>query len=360
MPVSSFYVILKFTGLIFSVLLVPSLWYPLVNQQKGTIRMELKDTLEKYVMQLKNSERTLENVASVCQKIIAKLYDTYFPGAETLRRGPNSPCPDSDIITIAWLLELIGKDSELAGYKLVKAQLGHLFPHLPERSRFNRRRRNLCSASETLRSVLVKMLPDDDIYIVDSFPIPLCDFKRVPTSTSPLKCADGNGSLATFGKCATKGLNTFFGFRCSLITTAYGLPVDFAVATASTDDREVLPLFCERGTYPVIIGDKGYISEKLEAELLEQYNVCLLPTRRTNQKEQYPKSFQKLHQKIRRRIETTISQLSNQFSIGRIRARTHWGFRTRLSNKFSGFTLGIFLNKCLGRKLMALKDVVYA
>ena len=41
--------------------------------------MELKDTLEKYVMQLKNNERTLENVARVCQKIIAELYDTYFP-----------------------------------------------------------------------------------------------------------------------------------------------------------------------------------------------------------------------------------------------------------------------------------------
>ncbi len=91
--------------------------------------MELKDTLEKYVMQLKNNERTLEKVASVCQKIIAKLYDTYFPRAETLRPGPVSPCPDSDIITIAWLFELIGKDSELAGYKLVKVQLGHLFPH---------------------------------------------------------------------------------------------------------------------------------------------------------------------------------------------------------------------------------------
>ena len=66
------------------------------------------------------------------------------------------------------------------------------------------------------------------------------------------------------------------------------------------------------------------------------------------------------HQKIRRRIQTTISQLSEQFSIGSIRARTHCGFRTRLSNKFTGFTLGVFLNKCLGRKLMALKDIVYA
>ena len=67
---------------------------------------------------------------------MATLYDTYFPGTEALRPGPISQCPDSDILTIAWLLELIGKDSELTGYKLIKAQLGHLFPYLPERSRF--------------------------------------------------------------------------------------------------------------------------------------------------------------------------------------------------------------------------------
>ena len=30
---------------------------------------------------------------------------------------------------------------------------------------------------------------------------------------------------------------------------------------------EMLPLLCERGTYPIILGDKGY-TEKLEADLL--------------------------------------------------------------------------------------------
>ena len=145
-----------------------------------------------------------------------------------------------------------------------------------------------------------------------------------------------------------------------MITIAYGLPVDFAIATADTDDREVLPLFCERGTYPIIIGDKGYISEEVEADLLMSDNVCLLPTRRKNQKAQYPSKFRKLHQKIRRRIETTISQLTQQFNVSRIRARSHWGMLTRFSNKFEGWTLGVFLNISLGRKLMALKDVVYA
>ena len=175
--------------------------------------MDLQYTFSEYGVQLKNKERTLENVAGVCQKIMATLYDHYFPGAEALRPGPISQCPDSDILTIAWLLELIGKDSELAGYKMIKAQVGHLFPHLPERSRFNRRRRNLCHASEKLRRILVKFLPDDEVFIIDSFPIPLCDFKRAYTSTSPLKCADGTGTLATYGKCTTKGLDKFLGFR---------------------------------------------------------------------------------------------------------------------------------------------------
>ena len=118
----------------------------------------------------------------------------------------------------------------------------------------------------------------------------------------------------------------------------------------------MLPLLCERGTYPVILGDKGYISKELEVDLLKMDNVCLLSTRRSNQNAQYPPKFRKL----RRRIETTISQLTHQFNVSRIRARYHWGFRTRLSNKFAGWTLGVFLNKCLGHKLMALKDVVCA
>ena len=84
------------------------------------------------------------------------------------------------------------------------------------------------------------------MFIVDSFPIPLCDFKRAPAATSPLKCADAIGTLATYGKCATKGLDTFLGFRGSVITTAYGLPVDFAIATADTQGYLVLRIFQNR------------------------------------------------------------------------------------------------------------------
>ena len=86
----------------------------------------------------------------------------------------------------------------------------------------------------------------------------------------------------------------------------------------------------------------------------------VLATRRSNQKQQYPQDFRKLQVRLRRRIETTLNQLTQQFSVGRVRARTHWGLSTRMSNKFGACLLGAFLNQCLRRPLMKLKDLVLA
>lgn len=323
--------------------------------------MELQYTLENYALQLENVPRTLVvSVAGVVQKIMKTLYETHFPDAENRRPGRNPDCPDADILSIGWLLEYIGADSEHSGYRRLKVELKTIFPSLPERSRFNRRRRNLSTASEVIRQALTDFLPKSDVFIVDSFPMPICDFRRAKASRSDLKWADATGTLATYGHCATKGLGTFLGFRGHLITTVDGLPVDFAIASADIDDREVLPLLCERGQYPILLGDKGYISDPLQQALLETENTCLLPTLRSNQKRQYPVSFRKLHGRLRRRIETTINQLTEQFNAARVRAQTQWGLQTRMSNKFGACLLGAFLNQCLGRPLMKLKDLVLA
>ena len=323
--------------------------------------MDLQYTLEQFALQLKTKPRTLRNVAKVFQKIMKTLYETHFPNAEVHRRGPVPVCLDSDILAVAWLLEYIGEDSERSGYPRIQAELRGVFPTLPERSRFNRRRRNLSTASERLRQHLTRYFPMPDVFIVDSFPMPICDFKRAQTSKSDLKWADATGTLATYGTCATKSLGTFFGFRCSLIATVEGLPIDFGITPADTDDREGLRYLCERGNlYPMILGDKGYVSQPLQQELLKTADTVLIPTLRSNQKQQYPEGFRKLQVRLRRRIETTIGQLTQQFHVSRIRARTHWGLQTRMNNKFGACLLGAFLNQCLGHPLMKLKDLVLA
>jgi len=323
--------------------------------------MDLEYTLQDAVLQLKNTPRTLLDVAVVVQKIMKTLYDAHFRNAENRRPGRNPVSPDSDIIAIGWLLEYIGADSEHSGYKRLKVALKTVFPALPERSRLNRRRRNLSGASEVLRRALVAFLPETQVFIVDSFPIPICDFKRAKSSKSDLKWeTDASGTLATYGRCEKKSLGTFLGFRGHLITTGTGVPVDFAIAAADIDDREVLRLLSERRAYPILLGDKGYISEPLQEELLETENTCLLATLRSNQKYQYPETFRKLQVRVRRRIETTISQLTEQFGISRVRARTQWGLQTRMSHKFGAALLGAFLNQCLGRPLMKLRDLILA
>lgn len=154
---------------------------------------------------------------------------------------------------------------------------------------------------------------------------------------------------------------TFLGFRGTLITTeTNGVPVDFGITSADRDDRDILPLLVERGEYPILLGDKGYISEHLQAELMATEATVLLPTLRRNQKRQYPQDFRKLQVRMRRRIETTIGQLTQQFHISRVRALKHWGLLTRMSNKLGSCLLGAFINQCLGRPLMKLKDLVLA
>ena len=322
--------------------------------------MELQSTLEAYALQLKNVPCTLIAVAGVVRKIMKLLYETHFRDAENHRPGRNPDCPDSDILAIGWLLESIGAASESSGYRRLKSQLRTVFPCLPERSRFNRRRRNLAIASEVCREALTDLLPKTDVFIADSFPIPICDVKRAEASTSDLKWTDGSGALATYGQCATKSLGRFFGFRGHLITTKMGLPVAWVIAAANIDDREVLRVMSENQGYPIVLGDKGYVSEALQQELLATENTCLVPTLRRNQKQQYPDDFRKHQVNLRRRIETTIGQLTAQFGVSRVRARKHWGLRTRMSNKIGACVLGAFLNQCLGRPLMKLKDLVLA
>ena len=49
--------------------------------------MDLENTLKQYVRQLENHPRTLQAVISVCRRIIATLYETYFPRSHDTSTG---------------------------------------------------------------------------------------------------------------------------------------------------------------------------------------------------------------------------------------------------------------------------------
>ena len=96
-----------------------------------------------------------------------------------------------------------------------------------------------------------------------------------------------------------------------------------------------------------ILADKGYVGEKLMQEMQEQ-TICLFALKRSNSKENWPKSVRQLIFKLRRRVETVFSQLSGQLNAERVLAKSFQGLCTRLVNKVLAYNLCIALNSIFG------------
>jgi len=75
-----------------------------------------------------------------------------------------------------------------------------------------------------------------------------------------------------------------------------------------------------------LIGDKGYIGTEFAVELKEEKEIEILPVKRSNSKLQFPKAIRQLIFKLRRRIETSASQLTQQLNIEKVLAKSYWDF----------------------------------
>ena len=196
-----------------------------------------------------------------------------------------------------------------------------MFPHFPERTRFNRRRRNLMFAINLIRRVLLEQLDlsDDRQCAMDSLPVPVVAFHLVPSSTS-----DWRAHNAAFGKVSSKK-QTIFGYKLHLLITLNGLILNFELAPANATDLTISAELLAEHTDLTVLGDKGYVSAAVAAELLQQNRVRLLTLRRKNQKEQLPKCLLKVINHVRQIIETVNGQLTEQFNVERNHAHSFWG-----------------------------------
>lgn len=92
------------------------------------------------------------------------------------RPGPQPECSDSELLTMAIVGECREWDKEINLLGEWR-NYSHLFPLLPERSRFNRRRRNLMHnlmhAINHIRRIVLSVLDlaQDQQCVIDSLPI---------------------------------------------------------------------------------------------------------------------------------------------------------------------------------------------
>lgn len=259
------------------------------------------------------------------------------------RPGPEPECSDSELITMTIVGECREWDKEtnlLGEWR----NYTDLFPVQPERTRFNRRPRNLMGAIDHIRRITLSVLDlaQDKQCVIDSLPIEVVQFHLVPSSTG-----DWAAHGARFGRCATKK-QTIFGYRLQLLITLGGTILDFELTSANCDDRDSARdlLFDKRDL--VVIGDKGFISEPLALELLDCANVRLLTLTRSNQHHQVSPQVRRLINQVRQIVETVNGQLTEQFQIETNHAHSFWGLCARLHTKLAAHTLCIHLNRLLG------------
>lgn len=165
------------------------------------------------------------------------------------------------------------------------------------------------------------------IAFVDSTPITVCHNKRINRN----KVFEG---IATRGK-STKGW--FYGFKLHLVVNEKGELLSFHLTTANVDDREPVKSLSKK-LWGKLFGDKGYLSKKLEAELLEQ-NVKLLTPVRKNMKPREITEEEKLGLRKRSIIETINDQLKNISNIEHTRHRSPTNFMINLLAGLSAYML---------------------
>ena len=296
-------------------------------------------TLSKFHNDYTTSILTFENFITFIFTLVDDLYQQCAPDCVRFRRNIKSAIlSDSEIITIAICGELLGIDSESAWLKFVRRNYSHLFPKMCDRTRFNRTRRNLLQTINLIFTKLSSYFTENlnEWVIVDSFPLEVCKFGRVKF------CKSFRYEGATYGRNPSKK-QTYFGYKAHVKTTTSGFILNYEVTPANVDDRVALPNIIDESDR-VIFADKGYVSKELEKSLKEQGQM-LLALKRKNAKDNFPKELRQIIFKIRRRIETTFSQLTCQFNIERVLAKSFYGLITRLMGKFLAYNICQYINK---------------
>lgn len=295
-----------------------------------------------------NTEKidNLKDFFTVAFVLIDDVYNEIIPNSIKNRRNIlESKLSDSEIITISIVGEAFTIDSEKAWFYFVKKNFQDLFPNICDRTRFNKTKRNLYKVILEIQKYFsnLPMFKDDDTRIIDSMPIPICKFAR---SYFNKLFKD----ISAYSYCASKK-ETYFGLKLHALVTTNGFITNFLLTAANIDDRDAVFELLQNNTSIKILADKGYIGNELETALLKEKNVLLLSLKRKNSKTPLDKHLRNALSKARRRVETTFSQLAEQFNINRVLAKTKCGLMLRITLKILAHNLSFLLNTITGNTM---------
>jgi Transposase DDE domain len=265
------------------------------------------------------------------------------PASRLRTRGPAPALADSEVLTLEVVGEFLGLDQDVAIYRYFRWHYGHFFPALQRvhRTTFVRQAANLWAAKEWLWHAVLQQVPHDPTFaLVDSFPLPICQFARA------YRCRRFRGEAA-YGKDQLMR-QTFYGFRVHVRLCWPGLISRFVLAPANVSEPAAATWLAEQ-TRGVLLGDRNYWAPAV-AEDLRAGGVRLLAPYRTAQHDPWP-AWSSLLSRIRYRIDTLFGQLAERFHSKKVWARDSWHLWSRLLRKVLSHTLTVSLNQAAPERL---------
>jgi hypothetical protein len=270
------------------------------------------------------------------------------------RPGPVPKLSDSEVVTLALYQELIGEPREDHFFRLHQEQLRLYFPGLNERSRYNRRKRDLWSVILAVRmslQIVLDALLLEETAVIDSAPVPCIGYKRG-------KQASDFVGKAEYGVCSSKALK-YFGFKLHTIVSFTGVVMNFLLTPANRYDNQPVVEFLDSFSHHLkrLLGDGAYNDATLQSFLEQHRSLQLLAPTKVNQEPIRSESAQKQLNRLRLICETVNAQLQEQLHLSKHYAKSSWGLMTRIAAKVTAHSVGMMVNQLLGRPLLHLADL---
>ena len=260
-------------------------------------------------------------------------------------RNARRSVTDAEVVTLSVAQAIMGIPSDPRFLAVARKRLSHLFPKLPGRPGFHKRRARLADTIEALIAEFASQSPgwEDDLLLVDSTPVE-CARSRETVKRSAL------GDAADYGYCASHS-RYFWGFRLHGLFAPDGTPRALALTSPKAGEREVCLNMLgrvQRDGPVTVIGDKGYAGQQFEAAAA-QLDALIVRPRRKDEQGNRPHLAP-----IRQRIESIFWTCKDLLTLERHGARTLHGLRARLSARFLALAAAIALNHQLGRPSRSL------
>ena len=168
----------------------------------------------------------------------------------------------------------------------------HLIPNMLEKSRFNRRLHRLSMLMNDLfhqLGMVFKEMNEDSEYLLDSFPVPMCDHLRI-FNVKLIKSEEYRGYTASKKR-------YFYGVKVQLLTTKSGIPcvagdprrVELSILPGEANDVRALsslPFNLTEGS--AVYTDSGSTDYQAEDDAIDAAGIKLKVLRKKNSRRQDP------------------------------------------------------------------------